>query len=194
MRLRLAATLLLTVVLASKVNSQDISLHFKYANIDTILTELKKQTNLDYVFKAKKIDSLSIYVGGATLPEALTILFDGLPYGFTIYTSYFAINDKMPGTVEPKVEVDPEAKYVPGPPPADVTGKIVDKDGNPIAGADIQLMRSNKITSTGKDGTFIFKKIKVDGILVITRAGYETLTFVMVGKKDLGAVLLAKKN
>jgi hypothetical protein len=197
MRLKIPAIFLFSMVLlATKSYSQEVTLDFKYAPLDTIIKEIKKQTNLNYTSAIgnKKVDSLSISVREASLQEALAILFDGTPYIGQVYTNFFTISDRSPGSIPAKDNIDPEAKYVPGPPPADVTGKLIDQDGKPIAGAYIQPMRTNRITKTNSDGTFLLKKINVEGLLVISHKDYETKEYVMIGFTDLRTITLKKKK
>lgn len=55
-----------------------------------------------------------------------------------------------------------------------ITGKVVDQTGNPVAGATVRVKSTRTGTSTGLDGTF---KISApsNGVLVISSIGFETL-------------------
>ena len=193
--MRLLFSFLLSALLLNyNARSQDVSLNFKYANIDTILKEIKKQTNLDYLLGDRKIDSMSIYVIEWSLLEALSILLDGRPYTFAIYSKYFSIIDKIPGAPEKKKDVGDEGKYIQGPPPADVTGKLVDKDGKPIAGAYIQMLQSNVITTSDQNGNFLLKKVNVEGGFEITHTDYETKRYFMIGEINLKPIQLQGKK
>jgi len=56
---------------------------------------------------------------------------------------------------------------------ADVSGKILDESGKPLAGAAISLKGSSKGVVSNNAGEFILKAIKPNATLIITYQGYE---------------------
>lgn len=69
MKTFITSLFILSVTIA---RGQNVNLHFQYVPLDTIVTELKKQTGLacTLTVKNRKIDSLSVYVIDRSLPEA----------------------------------------------------------------------------------------------------------------------------
>ena len=66
-----------------------------------------------------------------------------------------------------------------------LTGKVVDADKNPVAGATVTV--GDKSTTTGEDGTWTLEGVKEgEAEIVVSKAGYKSATTtVTVGKEDL---------
>src|SRR5690625_1308599 len=70
-----------------------------------------------------------------------------------------------------------------------VSGTIMDQDGEPLIGVNIQIKGSNKGTSTDFDGNFTLEDIDENAVLVISYVGYETQEIPVAGKSRLGIVM-----
>lgn len=187
---------LLLLLSVTSAHSQDISLHYQYAPLDTIVNAIKKQTGLTCTLTVanKKIDSLSLYVIERSLPEALSILLKGRPYHFDIYTNYFVIRDLAPGEiVKPANNAGPDEKTILGPPPADVRGTLVDATGKPVSGAIVQMLQSNVITKTDQQGKFILRMVPVEGGFEISHPQYLTQRYFNIGFTEIKPIVLEKK-
>ena len=70
-----------------------------------------------------------------------------------------------------------------------ITGKVVNGEGNPVAGASVQVKGAKRGTATKADGTF---KLQIDngtGTLVISSVGYEDQEIAIDDKTDFLIVL-----
>jgi TonB-linked SusC/RagA family outer membrane protein len=56
----------------------------------------------------------------------------------------------------------------------DVSGRVVDKSGNPIPGATVRVKNGKSVTITDGDGRFTLKDANSTDVLVITYQGYAT--------------------
>lgn len=70
-----------------------------------------------------------------------------------------------------------------------VEGKVVDQDGEPLIGVNIQMKGSNKGTATDFDGNFILEDIDENAVLVISYVGYQTQEVSIAGKSILEIVM-----
>lgn len=66
----------------------------------------------------------------------------------------------------------------------DFTGKIIDKDGNPVPGASIKIKGSTHGTISNSDGSFRISDINRGSIAIITSIGFESKE-VLVDKKSV---------
>lgn len=57
-----------------------------------------------------------------------------------------------------------------------LTGTVVDKQGNPVIGAAVVVEGTTKGTSTGVDGSFSLDGVKENASLTVSFIGYKTLT------------------
>ncbi len=53
-----------------------------------------------------------------------------------------------------------------------ITGKVIDKDGKPLAGATVKIKGTNKTTTTDEQGNYAFTDIAGNGTLIISYVGY----------------------
>lgn len=64
-----------------------------------------------------------------------------------------------------------------------LTGTVVDKQGNPVIGAAVVVEGTTKGTSTGVDGSFSLDGVKENASLTVSFIGYKTLTTPPLGAK-----------
>ena len=57
-----------------------------------------------------------------------------------------------------------------------LTGTVVEKQGNPVIGAAVVVEGTTKGTSTGVDGSFSLDGVKENASLTVSFIGYKTLT------------------
>src|SRR5690625_4995543 len=72
-----------------------------------------------------------------------------------------------------------------------VSGTIMDQDGEPLIGVNIQVKGSNKGTSTDFDGNFTLEDIDENAVLVVSYIGYQTQEVVVAGKTNLEIVMVS---
>ncbi|MDR3184333.1 MAG: TonB-dependent receptor [Prevotellaceae bacterium] len=74
-----------------------------------------------------------------------------------------------------------------------ITGTITDENGEPLAGAIVQVQGSTRSVSTDIDGSFSIS-VKPADVLEISFLGYETQTITVGGQKKLAIQLAPKAN
>src|SRR5690606_33965265 len=55
-----------------------------------------------------------------------------------------------------------------------IKGMVVDKENQPLAGATIKIKGSNSVTTTDIDGTFEFKELPENAVLILSFTGFIT--------------------
>ena len=74
-----------------------------------------------------------------------------------------------------------------------LTGTVVDAQGNPVAGAAVVIDGTTKGTSTGSDGSFALNGVMANQSLLVTFIGYEPQT-VAIGSQTNMKVVLKEDN
>lgn len=72
-----------------------------------------------------------------------------------------------------------------------VEGTVVDQDGEPLIGVNIQVKGTNMGASTDIDGKFTLDDIDENAVLVVSYIGYQTQEVPVAGKSNLSIVLLS---
>lgn len=70
-----------------------------------------------------------------------------------------------------------------------VSGKVTDKDGEPLIGVNIQVKGSERGTATDFDGNFELEDVDGDAVLVVSYVGYQTQEVSVEGKTSLTIIL-----
>src|SRR5699024_5159649 len=71
----------------------------------------------------------------------------------------------------------------------DVSGQIVDAEGNPLVGVTIKVKGTSTGTVTDVDGSFSLEGVPEDATLVVSYVGFETKEVLLNGKSELDIIL-----
>jgi len=158
-------------------NAQKISLSKKNAPLTEIFKELRKQSGYDFVINRDQIKiakPVTISVSGDDLVSVLNKCFDGQPFTYSMEDKMIIVVNKKPEQL--KINA----------PPIDVTGKLVDENAQPIAGATIKVKGTSITAISDGNGLFSFKNISDDAVLEISYLGYQIKE--IKASKDLGTL------
>src|SRR5699024_2456899 len=72
-----------------------------------------------------------------------------------------------------------------------ISGRVVDSEGEPLIGVNIQVKGSSKGTATDFDGIFSLEDIDENAVLVISYVGYQTQEIVVGGKSNIEIVMVS---
>lgn len=158
--------------------AQKVSLNFKNTKVETVLSSIKKQTQMDLVFSDQVLDvnrKVSVRVKDVELSVALDKILTGTNVSYEIKNGriYF---------VEKSVQQSSQKKKV--------TGKVTDNNtGEPIIGANV--MEEGTVsngTITDVDGNFELN-VAANSILKVTYIGYRTQQVPVKGLTSLAISL-----
>lgn len=167
-------------VTANPSSGQNISLSLNNSEIKTVLKTIERDGNFRFLFNAdlkdiKKIVNFS--VTNLPLSEALNLLFSGTALTYKMLDNNLVV--VLSANAEDNIAIN-------------VTGKVTNENGEPLAGASVQEKGAKKGNSTNNNGNY---SITVDNnaTLVITSVGYEP-TEVKVNNRSVIDVKLTLLN
>jgi len=179
---------LLTVIslhAAAGGHSQTITISTKNAPLEKIFAEIKKQTGYEFVYRWELLQNtkpVDIDVKNATVKQVLDFCLKDQPLDYKILDNLIVLNEKA----EPK-DVRP-----PPLPLTDITGKVTDSEGNPLAGASIKVKGTNNGATTNEKGEFTIIGVDENATLIITSVSHETQEIKLNGRKDITVQLKIK--
>ncbi|MEP7377770.1 MAG: SusC/RagA family TonB-linked outer membrane protein [Chitinophagaceae bacterium] len=153
--------------------SQTVNLSEKDAPLQKVIKAIEAQTDYVFFYKTSWLEQakrITIKAENIPLQEALDLCFKGQPLTYVISGKNI--------TIEPKVETVEK-------PTVDISGKIIDKDGNPLVGANIKIKGANKGTTTNADGSFLLKDVDKNSVLEVSYVGFETAIVSLQGRNFL---------
>jgi len=159
-----------------QVIQKKVTISMKNATLEAILTEINRQTGLDYGFQSNgsvdKNRRFTLEVTDITVEEALNTLLKDSPYDYVLEKNRIVI------VIREKKPVQLIA----------VTGRVVDEKGNPIPGATVLIQGTTQGVATDADGRYTINTRPEDA-LRISFIGYKTEVVPLKGKTKLNVRL-----
>ncbi|WP_207510447.1 SusC/RagA family TonB-linked outer membrane protein [Longitalea luteola] len=161
--------------LSAKAVTQTVTLSEIDAPFLKVMHLIENQTgyaifyNVSLISQAKKV---TINVKNMPLIQALDLCFKDQPFTYVIRGNNITLKFRQ----EKKIREDPGV---------DVTGKITDKEGMPLVGANVKIKGTSKGAITNSDGSFLLKDVDDNSVLEISYVGFETAIVSLKGRKSL---------
>src|SRR5690606_32551645 len=67
----------------------------------------------------------------------------------------------------------------------EITGQVVDQNGEPLIGVNVLVEGSNRGTATDIDGRFVLEDVNENATLIFSYIGYQTQEFVLNGRSNI---------
>jgi TonB-dependent starch-binding outer membrane protein SusC len=191
--MKITAVLLLGAFLqvSARGVSQTLTLSFKNAPLEQVLSEIQKQTGYSFFYEdglLKNAKPVDIAVKKATLAQALDICFSNQPFTYKIVNNAVSIRRKELA-IEAAMPLPPSTGD-----PVTVSGKVTDAQGQPLVGANVKVKGSSIGTTTDNLGRFTMANLDEDAILEISFVGHDVQTFAIKGKNFLTVSLTPRQS
>lgn len=185
--MKLTAILLLSACLTASATgySQKVTLSEKNARLEKVFKEIKKQTGYEFLYTDEMLQNterITVEFQSVELLAALSILFKDQPLTYAIIEKTIVVKPKevTPGPVSPVVST------------IDISGKVTDTDGSPLAGASIKIKGTTNGTTTDANGAFLLKGVDENATLIFSYAEHELVELKVNGRTSITAAL--KRN
>ncbi len=170
--MRLAGVILLATALqvSARGLSQKVTLSYRNVPVQRVFREIIRQTGFSIIYdesEFRKLDKVSVDVKDAPVEDVLNICFRNIPYRFQVINNTIVVSQSSFAAYVSRNAIDNPA------PPMDISGKITDDQGKPLAGATVKLKGTNITTVTDEEGHFTLKVPEKGGVLVCSYVGFE---------------------
>ena len=184
--MRLIAFLILGACLhaSAHVIAQRVSLHEKNASIGNVLSKIKQQTGYLFIYNDKDIDKakpVNVDLKDASIEEALAATFKDQPLTYAIRSNTVFISAAAPPkSIAPAALIAPEQL-----PPPSIHGRVMNENGEPVAGVSISVKGGKAVGVTNENGEFVLKNVDPGATLVFTAVNMETYEAKLRGRNEL---------
>jgi TonB-linked SusC/RagA family outer membrane protein len=193
--MKLIAILLLggCLQLSARGIGQTITISVKDAPLEKVFHVIEKQT--DYVFFVKTellkmAKSVTMQVSNLPLQQVLDLCFKDQPFKYSINGKIITIALRTLA-----IEKNGNSTGVnQGNDFGDIKGRILNAQGEPVAGATVSVKGANKQTLTNANGEFTLNGVDDKSVLVITHVQYETASLSISGNSIVNATLQIRVN
>ncbi|HEX5026612.1 MAG TPA: TonB-dependent receptor [Agriterribacter sp.] len=187
--MKFTAFLILSVCLRvnGEVHAQGINLSLKNVPLSKVFKEIQKQTAYQFLYPDELLSAqkdVTVVLKGASLEEAMAKCVSPAMLDYVIDDNTIIIRKKTSlyeKAAEKEVNID-------------ITGKVTDADGNPVAGASVLIKGSNVGTSTNTAGNFSLQTSQAGVTLVISFIGFETQEVVVTNGVPVNVSLKRKDD
>ncbi len=188
--------LIFTCAVAANGVSQTVSLNMRNVPLEKVLVEIRKQTGVNFFYKAEMLKGLSLVtvkLKNVPLEDALNTSLRNQPLTYNMAGSTIVLKAKETAATAPVITARAQEQPL-EPPLIDVKGRLLDENGQPVAGASVQVKGlNNKGTSTDANGFFELKGVDEKAVLVISGVNIEKLEWKLNGRADLGKITVKLK-
>lgn len=167
---------------------QSISLSVTNAPLEKVFKEIQKQSGYTFVYTRELLHQtapVTIKLSKARIDEVLTLCVKDQPITFTVVDKMVIIKPK----VTAKAEVPKGSTQSVADDPIDISGRVTDDQGNPLAGANVKIKGSNIGVTTDKNGQFKMANVDPNAVLEISFVGHEAQSVVVRGKSFFSIAL-----
>jgi TonB-dependent SusC/RagA subfamily outer membrane receptor len=189
LRLRLFFITALYILVPFVSICQNLSISVKNANLEKVFRQIEKQSPYRFVYSKEALEDalpVSIEAEKASLQQVLSLCFNGQPLTYNISDNIIMIKAGVVTKTEIKTKPVDVNK--------DVSGKITNEQGEPLAGATVSVKGHEQATATDLQGIFTLKDLPLEATLIISNIGYNKQTVAVGGKTMLFITLTPAIN
>ncbi len=177
-------TVIIMIVTLMQVSAasfgQKVTLKQHRVSLDKVFKQMMSQTGYDIFLSAKNIDlsiKINVDLNNVPIADAIEKVLAGLPLSYSIEGKTVVVKERE------KSIIDKVVGYFSS---IDVTGRLVDENGQPIAGATVKVKGSVVSAVSDGNGVFLLKNVSEDAVLEISYLGYQVKE--VKASKDLGTL------
>lgn len=177
---------------ASNSYSQKVTLNLRSTSIKEVCKEIEKNSNYIFVFsdKAEKIirERVNVHVNSQEIKDILEEIFSNTNLAYKILDKQIVVYESNNTTQVAKDSESNVSNDTQQQSKKQITGRVVDIQGDPIIGANIVETGSTNGTVTDIDGNFALQ-VEKNAILRITYIGYLEQSINTSGKTSFSIIL-----
>jgi TonB-linked SusC/RagA family outer membrane protein len=187
--MKLTAIFLFAAVLqvsAKGFAQEKVTLSLNNVSLETVFDKIEAQTGFVFLYKDEAIKGkkVTVQVANASIDDALGVCLKGSSLSYKITGKIITIKTTKP------------AEFLEGnmvtPPYIDVSGRVLNEKGEPVASVTVTIKGTSVATSTDMNGEFNLSSVDKDAILIFTHISMETFELKVSGKTELVISLKTK--
>lgn len=174
MRLTILLLIAATFQVNARTYSQSITLRLSNVPLEKAFDSIEKQSGYSFVYaKSDLTRALPVTLNetNAGLKEVLEKLFSNQPLAYAIRDKFVIVKPKL------QQQKSNDAVDLLKDSLMDIHGRLMNEQGEPLAGANVMIKATGKGTTTNARGEFTLRNIAVKDVLVFSFTGYSQQEF-----------------
>lgn len=192
MRLTTFLIIISTLTISAKSYSQKVTLSLQNVPVEKVFRQIREQTGYSFLWAQqtlKDLPTVSVFIRGASLKEAVKACLKGLPLAYGIRGNVVYIERKIvtPLTISPSIRSPILPLNV-------VIGLVTDSTGAPLPGVTVYVKGNTKIgTTTDANGRYVLQ-VPDNATLVFSMIGFASQEVAVNGRSAINVQLLPATN
>lgn len=161
---------------------QNVTLKQSNVSIARLFYEIRKQTGFDVMIEDAKLKTdkrINADFTNTPLAKVMDQIVAGTNLSYSMEDKRVIIKEKAPSFLDNLI-----TRFA----AIDVRGRVVNKEGNGLAGATIALKNGKQSTTSGSDGGFVLRNVEEGAMLTVSFIGYKTQE--VSARENLGNLIL----
>ena len=188
--MKLTAIILLSACLTANAEGfgQTISLSESNISLTEVFKKIEKQTDYTFAYTGRQLSQakrVTLEINKGTLEQVLALCFKDQPFTYTIIEKIIVVKPNKEAFND---EIKSPSSSLPL---IDITGRITNQSGEPMAGTSVKVKNTDKGTTTNNNGEFVLKEVNENATLEISFIGYETQTITVNGRQSINVRMTA---
>jgi len=169
--------------------SQSVTISGVNMSLREVLSRIESQTGYQFLYKAqllKEARPITLHIKDVPVRDALHQCFDSQQLDFYIEdkTVFVSRRPDPPGGPAAAADTIPARQSL-----REITGKIVDADGQPVSGASVQLKNGHTGTAADSNGHFSIRVPGSTTTLIVSRVGFVNREITLGDRTELTVTL-----
>ncbi|MDR3694218.1 SusC/RagA family TonB-linked outer membrane protein [Mucilaginibacter sp.] len=172
--------------------SQTITLSLKNVPLETVFSQIKKQTGITFVYNKdilKIAGKVSVQAEKADLQTVLKQLFHNTSINFTVYGNTVVLSTKKNADSNGNIIID-SSFFSKG----SVHGFVSNAGGEKLTGANVIIKRNHLGTTTNTNGEFTLGEVRTNDTLRVSFIGYDAQYVPVSSQTEFNVHLKETKN
>lgn len=160
--------------------SQTVTFSGKGVSLKKVFNTIEKQTGYVFFYDASLLEvskPVTLSLHNTPLEDALKATFNDQPLNWQIVNKIITI-------IKRPTVADVLQEFIP-PPPLDVTGKVLDENGDPAQGVTVTVKGTKNGTATNAQGEFQLRNVDEKATIVFSGINIETYEVRVNGRAEL---------
>ena len=171
MRIKLTTLIFLISLLQVSAASfgQQLTLNRKQVSYAKLFFEIRKQTGYNVLVKSTAFRTdgrIDANFHSASLEQVMRQVVSGKGLDYIIEEQTIVIREKEQSLIEKVIAYFKDI---------DVSGRVLDTNGDPLVGATVRLKGTDRVTTTDVNGEYMLRGVPENGKITITFVGYRIM-------------------
>jgi TonB-linked SusC/RagA family outer membrane protein len=159
-----------------------VTINLENTSLQKVFSAIEAQTSYRFIYTNEQLKGekpITLSVIKVPVQTVLKQCFQDQPVYYSLEDKFIIVRRK-----------DDDGKHE----QIDLTGAVKNDKGDPVVGATVSIMGTEKATTTEFDGSFILKQVPSNATLIFSGTNVEREQIVLHGQQSLSVILKAKVN